>query len=452
MAEKGFHHALKILSDVCIGCTHCMKSCPTEALRVRDGVAQLLTDRCVDCGKCMQVCPVNAIVIEQDDFNDIYQFEARVALVPSIFIGQFPRHYSTRKIYSGLLEQGFTHVYEAEHGAGILMEEINNYVPNHEDNKPIISSFCPAIVRLIQVRFPNLIDNILQLKAPLDLAALSIRTELEQRGFANDKIGVFYVTPCAAKIAAIKSPVGENISVINGVINLDWLFSKVYNDFKKEKRSSCIVPEKEQLLDKEMEWSLTRGEAKHINGRCLSIDGIKNAIEFLEDIENGSAQNFDFIEMRNCDESCAGGILTTANRFLTTERLEERVKKFEKDMVEGKRFINKSIDKHKDFLLKNIKLDTIEARSIMKLDDDFEEAMKKMQRIKKISEFLPGIDCGACGAPSCKALAEDSVQGKAHTSDCIFIQYNLNANGEQSKGITKVWGDGDRINRLKMDR
>jgi NAD-dependent dihydropyrimidine dehydrogenase PreA subunit len=133
MTDPAFHHALKILDKVCFGCTHCIKACPTEALRVRYGKARLIPNRCIDCGLCMQVCPVNAIIIEQDDFNDIFKYKASVALVPSVMIGQFPRHYSSRKIYSGILEQGFTHVYEVEHGSSILIEQINKYVADNTD-------------------------------------------------------------------------------------------------------------------------------------------------------------------------------------------------------------------------------------------------------------------------------------------------------------------------------
>lgn len=448
MSEKGFHHALKILPEVCVGCTHCMTACPTEALRVRDGHAVLLENRCVDCGKCMKVCPVGAIIIEQDDFSEIYNYKARVALVPSILIGQFPRHYPGRQIYSGLLDQGFTHVYEAEHGAGMLKEEINKYVVERKDIRPVISSFCPATLRLIQVRFPNLAENIMPLKAPLDLASVSIKEELIGRGYKPDEIGIFYITPCAAKIAAIKSPVGGDKSPIDGVINLDLIFNKVYNDFKRMKRSSCIIPEKEQLHPSEMEWSLTGGEAKHINGRSLSIDGIKNVTEFLESVENGTATNFDFIEIRACDESCSGGILTTANRFLATERLRERVDKYERNKSEGKLNTFKSIEKHRDAVLKNIRIKQVEPRSMLKLDEDFEKALFKMQQIKKITEYLPGLDCGGCGAPSCRTLAEDTVQGKAHTSDCIFVQYSLNSELSEKSDVIKVWGK-EKIKKLK---
>jgi Fe-S-cluster-containing hydrogenase component 2 len=74
MRDQGFHHALKIREEVCFGCTHCIQACPTEALRVKNGKAYLYAERCIDCGECMKVCPVNAIIIEQDDFNDIFKF------------------------------------------------------------------------------------------------------------------------------------------------------------------------------------------------------------------------------------------------------------------------------------------------------------------------------------------------------------------------------------------
>jgi Na+-translocating ferredoxin:NAD+ oxidoreductase RNF subunit RnfB len=444
---QSFYHALKILEDVCIGCVHCTQVCPTEALRVRNGKAVLTPDRCIDCGKCMKACPVNAIIIEQDDLSNIFKYKVRVALVSSVFIGQFPRHYHTRKIYSGLLEQGFTHVYESEHGASLLSEEINKYVQEKKEIRPIISSFCPAIVRLIQVRFPSLVENILLLKAPLDLSAISYKKELIERGYKDEEIGMFYISPCAAKIAAIKSLVDHEPAPIDGVINMDLIYNKVYTTLKKEQQSSCIVPEKEQLRSEEMAWSLTRGEAEHIKGRCLSIDGVTNAIDFLEGIENGSITNFDFIEVRACDQSCAGGILTVANRFLTAERLEERIVKYKFDKSAGKIIDNKTIDKHREYVRENIKLGEIETRSMLKLDDDMQAAIRKMNRIQKTYSFLPGIDCASCGAPSCKALAEDVVQGKANTSDCIFIQTSLNASEDKDIRAEKIWGK-DRFRKL----
>ena len=46
--------------------------------------------------------------------------------------------------------------------------------------------------------------------------------------------------------------------------------------------------------------------------------------------------------------------------------------------------------------------------------------MEKMQHIQALEEQLPGLRCGSCGAPSCRAFAEDVVMGRASEDDCIF--------------------------------
>jgi iron only hydrogenase large subunit-like protein len=442
-----FYHALRIQEDACFGCTHCIKACPTEALRVRNGKAYLIAERCIDCGACMKICPAGAIRVEEDDIEKIYHYKARVALVPSVFIGQFPRNIPTLKIYNGILKEGFTHVYESEHGAGILIEKINEYNEKNESIRPAISSFCPAIVRMIQVRFPSLVNNIMLLKAPLDIASLSIRKKLISQGFSEEEIGVFYITPCAAKITAVKSPVGEEKSPINGVIRLDSLFKRVLTAINKGGKEQQAIPEKEQLFPGEMVWSLTGGEAKHIKGRCLSIDGVQNAIDFLEKIENDAIGRFDFIEMRACDESCAGGILTTTNRFLISERLHKRAEQYYIDKEKGIINDTKTTHKYREYLLAQSGISRIDPRSVIKLDEDMVQAMKKMGKIGKIASYLPGIDCGACGSPTCRALAEDVVQHRAKTNDCVFVSMKVRGNDEAGDDTQKIWGKG-RFDKL----
>ena len=450
MENKFFHHALKILRDVCIGCSHCMRVCPTEALRVRNGKAELYDNRCIDCGECFKVCPVNAIIIEQDDFSKIFNYKRRVALVPAVLLGQFPDDVSPKEVYSTLLELGFTDVFEAENSVDILKESINRYVQNNVQ-KPVISSFCPAVVRLIQVKFPALVDNIMLLKPPLDLSAIFYKLMLIDQGVAEEDIGIFYVTPCAAKIAAIKSPVGEEYSEVDGVINMDVIYNKVlraikqkHSDEKSPTHSSTINPQ--NIL-----WSLTNGEANQVKGRCLAIDSLHNVIDFLEKLENEEISDVDFLEIRACDEGCAGGVLTSGNRFLAVERLKNRSKSLDDKALDLPTSYEHCIDRYKSQINQRISIDPVKPRSMLKLDEDMARAMKKMERVQRIMCFLPGIDCGSCGAPSCQALAEDIVKGKAAISHCIFLQKTM----EQTRKLhpdhsfrimERIWGK-DRFHK-----
>jgi Na+-translocating ferredoxin:NAD+ oxidoreductase RNF subunit RnfB len=444
MATEEFHHALKIQKEICIGCAHCMNVCPTGALRVRNGKAELYNERCVDCGECYRVCPVSAITVEQDDFNRIFQYKHRVALVPEILFGQFPENVSKATIYKALKNIGFSEIYEVEHAAEILKDSTSDYIRNSDQEKPLISAFCPAIVRLIQVKFPSLVHHIILQKPPLDLAALYYRKKMMDDGIDTQDIGIFYITQCAAKIASIKSPVGENDSEINGVINMDFIYNKIYATIKdeKEERTEQNNTKTDPSPDV-FNWSLTHGEADNTDGRCLAIDEIQNVIEFLEKVEDGEMDGVDFLELRACDESCAGGILNPANRFLTVERLRNKASRQKADSGDNKG--KSQIAQYYKYLIEKIDLKPVVPRSIMKLDEDMTRALKKMRRVQDIMSRLPGVDCGTCGAPTCSALAQDIVRGEASLKDCIFIQRKYEQQGTISKEegfeiMKKIWG------------
>ncbi len=449
MDTKYFHHALKFRKDVCIGCSHCMSVCPTYAIRIRDGKADLLDNYCVDCGRCYRACPVGAIIVEQDDLRQIFNYSKRVAIIPSVLMGQFPSSVSITQVTSVLMELGFTHVYEVEHGVEVLKSQMSEYISENTDIRPLISTFCPAIVRLIQVRFPNLTPNLILLKSPLDIAAAYYNKKLIDEGNKAEEIGIFYITPCAAKIAAVKSPVGQKNSPITGVINMDYIFNKVYTAVKQgfPGKDSRIFPSRDPLKSSGITWPATNGEAAHMPGRTLAIDEINNVIEFLEQLENEENQDIDFLELRACDESCAGGILTSSNRFYTVERLKKRAQRSEnKEKDNNYRYVNPGpIIEYKEFLKQNLAIKKIQPRSMEKLDENISLAMKKMEQVHEILDNLPYVDCGICGSPTCSVLAEDIVQGHANINQCIYVQKNLEQKGDltslQSMEILKkIWG------------
>ena len=424
MDKTPFFHALTIDQETCIGCSHCMKACPTEALRVRNGKAILQPDRCIDCGNCFKVCPTKSIYIKQADFDDIFNYACRVALVPSVFMGQFPNDITVSRIYQILKEIGFTYIIETEATVPIYTEAKNRYAAEHPDIRPLISTYCPAIVRLIQVKFPGLTDNLIPIKAPIDLTAMYIRRKLEKEDWNPEDIGIFYITPCAAKIAAVKTPVGEDKSLVDGVINMDSLYNRVFKRIKEQghgfKEQKLPVS---QLSADGVLTALTNGERRLSNAKhSYSIDEIHNVIEFLEKVENDEVENVDFLELRACDQSCPGGILTCDNRFMMCERIFARARKIAERERNGEQTKDHEIEAERNFLARNVKVGEIKPRSMLVLDEDITQALAKMQRINQLRAKLPQRDCGVCGAPTCDALARDIVMGEAELSDCIFLK------------------------------
>lgn len=456
MTENRFYHALKVVEDTCIGCVHCMNVCPTSAIRVFEGKAIINKDACVDCGMCLKSCPVEAIVVEQDDFSRIFKYKYRVALLPTVLIGQFPEEIREDQIFAALYEMGFTHVFEVDQAVDYLVKATKEYMHREHQIKPFISPFCPAIVRLIQVKFPSLIDNIVRLKPVLDISALYIRKKFENDGLKPEDTGIFYVTQCASKIASIKSPVGDYDVHVDGVINMDFIYNKILLLINNKKINLEGDGTFSYLKAKNIHWTLSNGEASQFEGRCLAIDEIHNVIDVLEKLETEEISDVDYLELRACDHSCAGGVLAANNRFLTIERLRKRAKFMRDDSKEVESVnIGDDIFNYDEYLKKNIGLDKIEPRSIMKLDENMMKALEKIEKVQRIMKVLPKIDCGACGSPACAQLAEDVVQGKAKLNQCVFMQKLMTTEGvltpRESFDISEsTWGKG-RFDR-KIDK
>ena len=65
--------------------------------------------------------------------------------------------------------------------------------------------------------------------------------------------------------------------------------------------------------------------------------------------------------------------------------------------------------------------DSVEYEPVFKLGDNLAESIQMLAKVQDLTERFPGLDCGACGAPTCKALAEDIVRGVARETDCVHI-------------------------------
>ena len=66
-----YFHSVRLDEEKCMGCTNCIKRCPTQAIRVRNGKAHIISERCIDCGECIRVCPHHAKYSHRDSINKI---------------------------------------------------------------------------------------------------------------------------------------------------------------------------------------------------------------------------------------------------------------------------------------------------------------------------------------------------------------------------------------------
>ena len=268
-------HSVTLDTDKCVGCTNCIKHCPTEAIRVRNGKATIISQRCIDCGECIRVCPHHAKKARHDTLAILQEHPYNIALPAPALFGQFTHLDDIDIILTGLLELGFDQVFEVSRAAEIVSDATRKLIADGQLKKPVISSACPAVVRLIQVRFPNLCDHVLPIKSPMEVAAaLARQRTMAQTGLAPDQIGVIFISPCPAKVTDVRLPIGNARSHVDGVLAISDIYPQLVHKMNHLDHVDPLF--KSGLIG--VSWSFIGGEAAGLlNENHLAADEIGRA-------------------------------------------------------------------------------------------------------------------------------------------------------------------------------
>lgn len=400
-------HSVNLIEEKCKGCTKCMIKCPVEAVRIKNSRAVIYTERCIDCGECIRVCPYHAHVAQRDDLNVLKGYRIKVA-IPSVTIyTQFGAFVEPSLVNMAIESLGFDEVYDMTYACDIVAEIIKKEIDNTP--KPAISSFCPGIVSLIQTSYPELLEHVIKVLTPIEVAASMIRERYLKIGFRNEDIGIFYLTPCVARIVSHEDNSFDQRGEINGAIAISDIYPKLLRYINKN--ADYKDKGNEGLSYSGLSWAIVGGQSRSVGIKeYIGVDGVENVIKILDDIEKGKFKELDYVEAFACTEGCLGGILLVDNPFNARRIVRKFYDKF------GYVHIDENIgDKYKNKFTTSYESNK---NSSHKFADDFSSAVMKMKEMNKLINMLPGIDCGQCGAPSCKAFAEDVVRGLAKVEDC----------------------------------
>ncbi len=377
---------------------------------MRENRARIIGERCIDCGECIRVCPYHAKIAITDSLTSIMRWKHRIALPAPALYGQFKNLKTIDHALSGLLSLGFTDVFEVARGAEYISLAIKERLKTRRSGAPLISSACPAIVRLVQVRFPGLIDNIVDMESPMEAAALIAKTEYARRmGVPVEEIGAFFITPCAAKMTAVHNPIAGGVSHVDGAISILDIYGALSAQLREEFEPRPL--RRAQYFG--VGWASSGGEATAVGADAsLAVDGIQNVIHALEEIENNKLTDLVFFEGLACTGGCVGGPLVFENGFVAKNRLRKLIEALPRTPL------NETIA---DLAAYDLQMSgCIEPNTAMQLDESLAEALRKLEQLDAIQKDLPGLDCGSCGSPTCRALAEDIVRGDASEINCIF--------------------------------
>jgi len=414
--QTDYKHSVSLDVEKCKGCTTCLKRCPTEAIRIRDGRAVINSVRCIDCGECIRVCPYKAKKATHDSLSILGNYKYAIALPAPSLYGQFDNLDNIGYIIRGLLDLGFDDVFEVACAAELVSAYTRKYITREDVKKPVISSACPAIQRIISMNYPYLCENVMPILPPIDIAAMLAREKAmrEHPELKPEDIGCIFISPCPAKVSYVKNSFAGDRNFISATVSVRDVYFALL-DVMKRRRDEPLESTESGMIG--IGWASTGGESTAImNERYLAADGIENCIRVLDQIDNSDITTLDFVELNACNGGCVGGAMTVANPYIAQTRLQSL-----------KRYLPVSPNRPASDWIPDeyFNEDTIEYNPYSQLSSDRKTAMRMMSEIESICSGLPGLDCGSCGAPTCMAFAEDIVKNETNVDECTVIMRQI---------------------------
>jgi len=412
-----YYHAHKVDLDKCRGHMSCMRHCPTQAIRIRGSKAIISEELCVDCGTCISVCPSGAIVPITDPVAELSHFKYKVVVPSPVLYSQFESNIHPYIIHLALKKLGFDEVVDAGASSAALARALVKYMKKYRGRLPLISSHCPSMLRLIQVKYPDLVELVIPLDVPREVTAKEIRMSFPDKlGLKLEDIGIIYIAPCPAKIVSIKQPAEKARSWFDGVYSIKDVYSVLLPQ---------IVAIKEEFTEKDVPkdfsfnagWATLGGITRAVEmENWLAVSGLDHVMKILDDIENSKLRNIDFVEALACMLGCIGGKFNVESPYVArTNSIKQRAK-YENRIETNDEEIEENLKKGYYFIE-----NPILPRPTKYFDTDLETSIKRMKEKERVYKKLRQIDCGYCGAPTCMAFAEDYVRGEAKLTDCIFL-------------------------------
>jgi len=436
-------HVIDIRPALCTGKLACMRACPTKAIRVRKGKLTVDGNLCIDCGSCIKACPEGAISAHTDPWEKMDRFKFKVAIVSPVLFGQFPRSISPSDIVQGLLGLGFDAISDLSLESELYFRAVKDYLDDYTGRRPIISSMCPAVVRLIQVLYPDMVDQVTPIQPPREIAGMLAKDKYSRElGISKDDIGAIYITPCPAKMASIKEPAEGTPSHLDMALGIRDIYNPLLARITREKKDNNpiddVASSSQSGSNLYLNLPITGGLSRALKQkRYITVAQLPNIVQIFEDLEMGKIRDIDFLECFSCTGGCVGGPLTVDERFVARSKIQRLSQKQEQDENE----IEAQVDNFYKYGAYNLS-QPLKPRPIPTPSSSIIEQIARVKSSEDYLKILPGIDCGLCGCPDCESFASDVSSGTAKTSDCIFLS------PDRLKFLQKIYGvDEDSLNK-----
>ncbi|MFH1263032.1 MAG: [Fe-Fe] hydrogenase large subunit C-terminal domain-containing protein [Pseudomonadota bacterium] len=406
--------SITIDGEKCIACVACSKACPTQAIRVRENLARVNQELCIACGGCYRACPHEAVLPRTSSRADLGKFKYKVALPSLTLYAQFGRDVHPAHVLEGLKLLGFDATYDISWMCEMIAGATDAYLSECSGPWPKISVTCPAILRLIQCRYRDLLQNLVPIETARELSAKLLRRKLTaEQNLKPEEIGLFFITPCTAIMNSIVAATGLEQSYLDGALSISEIFAPLREAIGKVKQNPVVA----DLSPKGLLWAAGGGEIAGMrNANTLTASGLADTRYIFDRIESGKFQQVDFIEMYICPGGCVNGPLVMEQRYAAQRTIQRMAKELGTRAPVKEEKVRLLLREHFFDFESEIK-----ARPIHTLGGDLREKIARKKKREEILSKLPRKDCAACGAPDCATHAHDVVAGEAKVEDCVFV-------------------------------
>jgi len=413
-------HYIQIDESRCNGCVHCMQACPTKAIRIREDNVARIEGACIDCGECIRACPRGAITAVTSGIDPVNFPRHPIIIASPTLYAQFGKTILPNDVLLALKNM-FKYVYDLGYANEVFNAAAEIYLEEarQQENspRPMISPCCPVINRLIAYCYPTLLQHLLPILTPREIAAKSLKERIAAENIiAPGAVGVYLITPCSAEMISIKNPLTISASQLDGAMGINELWYQLKNGFTGIEQDQVLL----QSSGVGIGWAMSGGEISGLGSvKCLAVSGIQETVRYLEKIEMGYMSDLDYIEFRACAEGCLGGPMTAADRYQAKQAIQQLTSMFGITKRVDPPQIKKQYDAGWFYSEIRDKASLVESKGL-----SFEKALERQARIAELIEALPGKDCGVCGCPDCQTFAEDVADGKMTIENCLVIKCN----------------------------
>jgi len=306
--------------DACKMCPEeersCEKSCPLNAIsRDEFGKVTINQEKCVGEGHCIDACSFGALGEKAQFVPLINLLKERVhpvyASIAPAFVGQFGPDVTPGKLRSALLALGFADVLETALYADLItMKEAFEFEEHVRTDHDFMftSCCCPVWIKLIENKFPDLVEHISPSVSPMIASARVIKQ-------FEPEAKVVFIGPCIAKKSEAMLP------DLRGAIDYVLTFQELAIVFEATEINPAEQEEHEKAtaswggriyayaggVSTAVATTLEKMIPHHSQKLVpIKVDGIPDCQKLLEQIKNGQF-TANFIEGMACKGGCVGG-------------------------------------------------------------------------------------------------------------------------------------------------